>query len=398
MRIAIVDSNLHPGGGMSFLINLGGELVRRKIFVEGFSLTDTYPPQEDFARQRIPVSCEASAGTIAEDRILGILRKLARFKPTSVVGNLNAEICEVLRHLPPGVFRVGVLHSEVQLDMLPLVAGVMDALVTVSPHVQLAAAKKLGDHRLRVLCVELGIPLPEPGGRQMPEPGQPLRILYLGSLVKWAKRVHLFPAILERLKKSGIPFVWTIAGAGPDRAWLEQNLVSINPRQKVCFKGLVPYAEVPALLTEHDVLLLTSDTETFSLCLHEGMAAGLVPVVSDLPGRVGQMVTPERGIRVPLENVEGYADAIIRLHYDRAEWHRMSVASAAAIGQECSVATMADRWLAILPPPPEKPAVWPEQWKLQTPLFAGKNHWWFLPPMRVLRRFVARVRPSANWI
>jgi glycosyltransferase involved in cell wall biosynthesis len=268
-------------------------------------------------------------------------------------------------------------------------------VVTVSERNRDFLAARFGS-RLRIECVEPGIPLPAGGPRLQRAESEPLRVLYLGRLEDDGKRVRLFPAIFERLKNSGIPFVWTIAGEGPERQFLEENMKPGDDRQRVVFKGLVPYSEVPALLAEHDILLLTSDLETFSLSLHEGMAAGLVPVVSDLPGRVGRMVTPERGIRVPVNHVDGYADAIIRLHRDRKKWRRMSLAAMAAIGPECSVEAMADRWLAILPPVPETPVVWPVRWKLQVPRFAAKKRWWFSPPMRALRRLAARVHPPSG--
>jgi glycosyltransferase involved in cell wall biosynthesis len=390
LKVAFLEEYFWYGGSISFEINLAGEFARRGMTVRMVCLNDKHDPPPDFVRLGIPTTSESSQ-KIFEDRVAGAVEKLNAFKPDVVIANLAYGSCEVLRYLPPDVFRIGVVHAESQMKLIPVWAEAIDCVVTVSESTRNFLAGEFGN-RLKVEFVELGIPLSAAGKREQRPIEAPLRILYLGRLEDYAKRVRLFPAIFARLKQSGIPFIWTIAGNGPERSFLEENMRSDNDWQRVLFKGLVPYVEVPALLAENDVLLLTSNMETFSLSLHEGMTAGLVPVVSDLQGRVGQMVTPERGIRVPLDNVDGYADAIIRLHRNRDEWHRMSVASTTAIGQECSVAAMADRWLAIMPPPPEKPTVWPKRWKLQTPLFAGKNRWWFSSPMRVVRRLTARVR------
>src|SRR5204863_9099234 len=194
-----------------------------------------------------------------------------------------------------------------------------------------------------------------------------LRILYLGRLEEPAKRVRLFPGILQRLKESQIPFVWTIAGEGPERPFLENEMVTKNERQQVRFAGVVAYSNVPALLAEHDILLLTSDAETFSFSLHEGMGAGLVPVVSDLPGPVREAVTPEAGILVSPSAMSGYAEAIIWLHEHREKMRSMSAKAREAIGRAYSIEAMTDRWLDLFARPPRKPPVWPEHWDLLPP-------------------------------
>jgi glycosyltransferase involved in cell wall biosynthesis len=397
-RIAFLHQDLVVGGGTIFLINLVGELVRRGIPTHVFTLADINPLAADFERQHIPVSSEQEKGTIFEDRVNGALEKLARFKPNVVVGNVATGACEVMRYLPSQVIRVGVIHAVVQVEWAVKYASTVDRFVTVSMHVREMLRQKPELKEMQIDCVELGIPIPDTIHRERLGAGRPLRILYLGRLEELAKRVRLFPAILERLKELQIPFTWTIAGEGPEEQFLRSKVVTDNPNQQVHFAGLVPYSDVPALLSSHDILLLTSDTEVFPLSLHEGMAAGLVPVASDLPGRVRDIVTPDAGILVPPANVCGYAEAIGWLHEHRDKMQAMSARARELIGREYSVAGMADRWLTMLTASPPAPAIWPNRWHLRAPLYSSRP-WWFSKPVRTLRRIAVKARwASKKWI
>ena len=125
------------------------------------------------------------------------------------------------------------------------------------------------------MCLDTEVPVRNFSG--------PLRILYLGRLAREQKRVQLFPEILKQLCASGMPFHWTVAGEGEARSFLEANMKPVPPTQTVSFTGPIRYADVPSVLKEHDICLLTSDYEGFGLGVAESMGYGLVPVVSDLP-------------------------------------------------------------------------------------------------------------------
>lgn len=388
-RIAFLHSALPVGGATIFLLNLVGELVRRGIPAQVFSMEKAHPLSEEFARQGIPVSLGETNGLIFEDRVYGALSRVARFRPDVIVANINPGTCEVLRHAPEDVLRVAVLHAASQLDVTRCYVGTMDRLITVSSHMrdllaQVTELKSVPKH-----WAALGIPLAPSTHRENVLSGHALRVLYLGTLHDSAKRVRLFPAILQRLKEAQIPFAWTIAGEGPERRFLESQMVVNREDQRIEFTGVVPYAKVPALLAAHDILLLTSDTETFSFSLHEAMAAGLVPVASDLPGPVRDIIVPDAGILVPPAKVSGYADGIIWLHANREKMSTMSEKARAAIGREHSVEAMTDRWLDLLSAPLRKPPQWPARWDLLPPLISP-NSWRFSKLGRFLRRGVAK--------
>jgi glycosyltransferase involved in cell wall biosynthesis len=384
------------GGTTTFMCNFAGELIRRDIPAAVFSLSQDHPLISDFQRQQIPVHCEDERRDIFEDRLISLLGRLSNFLPTVVVANLSASSFEVLRYMPRGVVRVGTVQSADAgwYAMLRIYHAHLDLVAAVSETIQ-ADVRAMPEFATVPVCyLPYGVPMPAPKTDAMAVAHRPLRILYLGRLVQEQKRVRLFPVILQKLKESGIPFHWTLAGSGPEQPALEAVMKSNAPEQIVTFKGKVAYGDVPALLAQHDVFLLASDYEGLPLSLLEAMGQGLVPVVSDLPSGIRTVVDESNGIRIALDHTAGYAEAIVRLHHSREELLAKSRNATARVRQEYSVSTMTDRWLAALPPQPLSVITWPERFTIH-PILAASDPWRFSPPVRWLRRTLIKFRKPA---
>lgn len=390
-RVALVTGGLKLGGSTTFLCNLGGELARRRVPVEVFSFEPENPLAQDFRRMNVPVFCAGGRRMIFEDRLSQILERLRGFQPSVVLATLSAVSFEVLRYLPPGIFRVGVGQSDdpAVYEMMRHYAPHLDALAVVSREMQRRASALPEFARTPVHYLPYGVAMPAGGFRPAANVQGPLRILFLGRLYREQKRVHLFPQILGRLKSSGIPFHWTIAGDGAEKSFLNRAMGGA-PGQTVSFAGQISYAQVPELLRAHDLYLLTSDYEGLPLSLLEAMGAGLVPVVSDLASGIREVVDAHNGMPVPVADVEGYARAIIHLHEHREELAAKSAAAHERVKTEFSVEAMADRWLAMFPKTVSI-GPWPSHWQIKTPLPAWRP-FYFSPPIRFLRRLAAKWR------
>jgi glycosyltransferase involved in cell wall biosynthesis len=392
-RVALVTGGLKLGGSTTFLCNLAGELVRRGIATEVLSFEKQNPLATDFERQGIPVICFDDRRFIFEDRMQWVLEELRHFKPTVVISTLAAPSFEVQRYMPSGIFRVAVAQSDdpALYPGIAQYAAHLDAVAVVSREMKwkMEAQSKLVQHPVHYLAY--GIPISEQTREPNSDIQQPLRILYLGRLEREQKRVHLFPQILEQLKVSGIPFHWTIAGDGSEKTALERAMKSAAPTQTVSFPGQISYAQVPEIVRMHDVCLITSDYEGFGLSVLEGMEGGLVPVVSDLPAGIPEMVDKTTGILVPVDDVAGYARGIIHLHEHRDELAAKSMAARERVKTRFSVEAMADRWLSIFPKTFPVIDEWPEHWKIQPPLPA-RHPLYFSTPMRIIRRLGVKFR------
>jgi glycosyltransferase involved in cell wall biosynthesis len=395
LRVALVSGGLKLGGSTTFLCNLGGELVRRGNPVKVLSFESENPLASDFERLNIPVLTQDAQKCIFEDGLLGVIERLREFKPSVVLANLSAVSFEVLRYVPSGVFRVGVAHADDPgvYEMIRHYTMHLDLLAVVSETIRQKMTKLPESARTAVRYLPLGVPMPTENQMPARDFTHPLRILYLGRLDREQKRVHLFPTILERLQSSGIPFRWTLVGEGAERAVLEQQMKGAPPAQTVSFAGKVPYSQVPQLLLQHDVFLLASDYEGLPLSMVEAMGAGLVPVVSELPSGIRELVDETTGIRVAPDNVVGYAEAIIWLHEHRDAMSKMSANARTRVAREFSTSAMADRWLGSFPKSIPPGIVWPSKWSIKPPL-QMENLLRFSRPGRVLRRLALRLRSN----
>jgi len=335
--------------------------------------------QTDFEAKNIPVFRTDERKEIYEDRLTRVLAALRKFNPTTVVGTLSAISFEVLRYMPVGIQRLGMIQSDDPgvYRVLALYRDCMDGIVGVSKEI----CKRVAFLGCPVHYVPYGVPMPE---AVRPAHDGPLRILYLGRLDREQKRVHLFPEIHRQLMESGISFVWTIAGEGPERTWLEESM-----RKNVRFAGKVSYVDVPKLLRQQDVFLLTSDYEGLPLSLLEAMGQGLTPVVSHLSSGIPEVVNTENGFLVNPQNVAGYAEAIIELARRPDLLQNMSTAAQKTVRGSYSTAAMAKRWLSILQSA-QPGVVWPETFEI-LPDRECRRPWLHIPTLRLLRRLAKAI-------
>lgn len=391
-RIAFVSGNLYLGGATTFLCNVAGELVRRGMPVSVSSVEDYQEMRADFEELRIPVTVHNHRRLIFEDRIGECLAALRAFQPTTVVACLSPISFEILRYLPPGIQRVGMVQSD-DPNVYRCAAHYhrfLDAMVGVSTAIAARLHTIEAFRGLQIECVPYGVPMPPAINATVSGEG-PLRILYLGRLGHEQKRVRLFPEIYRDLCQSGIPFRWTVAGMGSERSFLEANMRGGGADQEVVFTGAVDYRRVPALLAQQDVLLLASTFEGLPLSLLEAMGAGIVPVVSDLESGIRDVVTPDCGLLVAVDDIPGYAKALIHLHRNRDELAAKRIAARAAVYPAFSVAAMTDLWLTRVAAAPSQPVEWPSNFAVGAPL-AKKSGLRYSALGRTVRRTLIKLR------
>jgi glycosyltransferase involved in cell wall biosynthesis len=106
-----------------------------------------------------------------------------------------------------------------------------------------------------------------------------------------------------------------IVGDGPDRAVLEAEIGRFGLDGRVRLVG--ERSDVPALLADSDVFVLSSRSEGLPVSVLEAMAAELPVVASDVGGLAELVVDGETGILVPPGDAPALASALGRLIEDR---------------------------------------------------------------------------------
>jgi glycosyltransferase involved in cell wall biosynthesis len=395
-RIVLVSGGIRLGGATTFLLNLGQELVRRGVAVLVVSLEHDNPHASDFELLGIPLHVEDERKSIFEDRLVSALRVVRSFDPTAVISCLGPASYEILRYVPKSVTRLGMIQSDFPENYPPFAPYIesLDGIVGVSRQIEANLRAHPILKRVPAFYLPYGVPMPQNGIPRRREHSEVINILYLGRLCRPQKRVHLFPRILHGLKEAGLSFQWTIGGDGPERAWLEKELLPAPANALIKFTGPVPYRDVPQLLASHDVFLLPSDAEGLPLSLLEAMAHGVVPVVSDLASGVSEVVDQRSGIVINPADIDGYAAGIVRLAQDRSALAAMSENAAARVRDIYSAAAMTDRWLNLLNQlaKTDKKQKWPASFVVKGPL--NSNSLRYFPAVRALRRLARR---GSSW-
>jgi len=110
-------------------------------------------------------------------------------------------------------------------------------------------------------------------------------VMIFGGRICKQKRPDFLVKILKDIREKGLSFYVFIVGDGELRPLLESMLDEYDLRSSVQMCGSLPHARWLDLLHASDLFLLPSSYEGISIALLEAMAAGVVPVVSDVGGQ-----------------------------------------------------------------------------------------------------------------
>lgn len=391
-RIAFVIGSFDPGGATTLLLLLAEALQAQGAACRTYAIGESDAHAEDFAIRGVQREIFGRQGNLYEDRLAALLESMAEFAPTAVCAFLCASSYEVLRYVPQGIQRIGLVvaddpnvyrvaaHYASHLDMI---AGNARTIT------EKLAAMPVFDSIHKEWFVT-GVEAPA-APRAPRNTDTPLHIVTLSRIIQEQKRVHLIPEILAHLEKSGRPMRWTIIGDGPDLPWLKETLPPIAKNVKISFAGSIPLAAVDQWMADADIFLLTSDYEGLPLALVHAMMNGVVPVVSDLPSGIPELVDASTGCAVDFTDTASYARAILALDADRLLLETLSASAAARAREGYSTQAMARQWLRFLQPAVEPAPVWPARFRIAAPLIAP-HRWYFNGPMRFVRRLIKSVK------
>jgi glycosyltransferase involved in cell wall biosynthesis len=119
-----------------------------------------------------------------------------------------------------------------------------------------------------------------------------------------------FVRSLGVLARSGILFSATVAGSGSMRLALERAAREEGIAESTRFVGWVDRATLFDLYRDHDVYVSLSRSDSTSQSLLEAMAAGLLPVVTDIAGNREWVTHRTEGLLVPVEDAHAVAAAL----------------------------------------------------------------------------------------
>jgi glycosyltransferase involved in cell wall biosynthesis len=145
-------------------------------------------------------------------------------------------------------------------------------------------------------------------------------LLYVGRLSR-EKGLELLPEMLYRLRACGAPHRLVVAGDGPLRRWLMEQLPD------AVFTGSLSREDVANVFASADLFVFPSTTDTAGNVVLEAQASGLPVVVSNKGGPREHMMPDVTGRICEGNDARAWATVVADLLLDPATRQHMSAAA-----------------------------------------------------------------------
>lgn len=171
-------------------------------------------------------------------------------------------------------------------------------------------------------------------------------ILYCGRLQRMDKRVDRLLRIWAMAQHQLPDWKLVIVGDGDDKENLQR--MSCEQRlERIFFEG--ERYDVQSYYDRASILVLTSQTEGWPLCLTEAQASGVIPIAFGCSAAVRTILSPEgiHGFTVPCFNEEEYARKLV--HVARlSEEEKQTIRHASVVYRaQCAPEIIARKWKAL---------------------------------------------------
>jgi glycosyltransferase involved in cell wall biosynthesis len=280
-----------------------------------------------------------------------MIRYLEGKKPCVYVPNHDYLYTCLSPKLPDEVMIVGHIHGPVdnQYEHFQALGRYWNATVAANRAILQEAAALRPALAGRLTAIPYSAAFPAGYAGRPAVPGAPLKVIYAGRLDQRTKRVRDLPAIVRALVARQVPVQLTITGSGEEEPYLRAACGDLVGRGVVRFRGTLPDGEYAEAIRESDIFLLTSQLDGMPLALIEAMGHGCVPVVTDIPGGLAEVVHDgANGFRVPVGDVEAFAERLALLQRDPARRGALSRQAFATVDRGgFRHADMAQRYLDL---------------------------------------------------
>lgn len=150
-----------------------------------------------------------------------------------------------------------------------------------------------------------------------------LHIGYAGRVTVLQKRIDLTLLLAKKLKQRHLLFQITIAGTGDYSDTLYQQIQQENLQDYIVPIGYIDRKDIPDFWSKQDIMISCSEWEGHSISQSEAMAAGAVPVITDVSGAKDDVTDGYNGYIVDVGDLDTMADRIEYLYHNRDKLYQM---------------------------------------------------------------------------
>jgi len=178
-----------------------------------------------------------------------------------------------------------------------------------------------------------------PGRESDTAEGKPIRLLFVGRVDDPRKNFPLLRDAFLRLRRAAVPVTLTVVGPHSVE-W--RSAQGLDDQSGVSFAGSVDHNDLPGVLLDHEILVVSSRQEGFGIVVAEAMHAGLA-VVSTRCGGPEQVLRESNGGVLVEHSSEALAAAIGTLAGDAALRTEMGARARAYAERELSSGRFQER-------------------------------------------------------
>lgn len=171
-------------------------------------------------------------------------------------------------------------------------------------------------------------------------------VTYVGRLTP-DKGVHTYIDAVNILQKKGYDIQMVIAGIGPYREALLDQIDRLGMKDSVRFFGYLDEAHKASLLSASNIFSLPSKADTFGISMLEAMAAGC-PTIGANSGGIPEVIKDnENGLLFEFGDKDQLAEKMQSIFDDNALRQRLIKDGRKFVEDKCSMSASADGFLRI---------------------------------------------------
>ena len=335
-KCAILISSAAIGGAERYLVELATSMSRSPMRPVFINLKPGVAYRPDLESNAVPVVSGVSPHRLNPLGALRLASILLRLKPDVLFINSNRQamwlgtvvgrLCRV-----PLILIHSHDHLDAHIGILRSAARWTDGIIAASHGHRTLLCRNHGFDPRRVKTVYPGIDLNRTrrteARTERAVPHSP--VVGIVAALRPEKDHETFLQAAAAIKKEAPNVRFRIIGDGPRKPALQNLAVQLDIGDATEFAGW--QAVNAELLSQLDVLVLSSASETFPAVILESFSAGL-PVVATDVGSVAEMFSSEEyGLLVPPRDPVALGDAVVRLLKDPEGARAMSERACRAV-------------------------------------------------------------------
>ena len=321
--------------------------IPARILLTHASSSFELPIEEDLPVDRLNVENKDSWRT----RWRKMIRYLESQAPCVYIPNYDYKYSCVSPKLSEKVIILGIVHSDdpAHYEHVGRLGRYWNGIVAVSQEIANRVTVLDPNFGSRMTVIPYGIPVPDRLKKRSNTHNGPLKIVYVGRLVEYQKRIQELPKIFHKLKESNIPFEATIIGDGEERESFLESCGQLIDQGMVRWKGILPNPQVQLLLEDQDVIVLTSEFEGLPICVLEAMARGCIPVCMKIQSGLSKLIQhAKNGFLIEQGDIVGFVECLVNLQSNSNERQVLSRNAYETVLENYGTGTMLQSYLNFL--------------------------------------------------